>query len=313
MPLVVDLYQRYQTVTNWAALAGAVGGAYIKYTDGLASASTTPDGYVAGCKKWGIPYGGYHFAEPGDAVRQADVFVAAYRRYGGDLAPALDLEASGIPAQQRSSFARTFINRVRESYPKAALYASTSWLAGLSPGLADLIWAAEYGNNDGTRHAITHFPGVVHMHQYTSNGRVAGISGLVDLDWTDDLSQFRLSGNSVAATGTALADYYTEDSIMRIPSGGVKDVGTSYTLPVSPLREHDLVIAPGAVPVVLYAVFNWTMSEGTGTGGNPVTDPKNPIVVGTQMGGSWIIPKGTTKVDIIYWSDSDFSAGVFPR
>lgn len=68
MALVIDLYKKYNAVTNWSALRGAVDAAYIKYSDGAGPAAVTADDYTAGCRGSGIPYGGYHFAEPGSAT-----------------------------------------------------------------------------------------------------------------------------------------------------------------------------------------------------------------------------------------------------
>jgi hypothetical protein len=36
-------------------------------------------------------------------------------------------------------------------------------------------------------------------------------------------------------------------------------------------------------------------------------------VIGTHESFSYIVPKGTGKVDIRYWSDDDFSITVAPR
>lgn len=196
MALLVDLYQQYNPVTDWAALATTVDGAYVKYSDGTGGAHTPADGYVAGCRAHGIPWGGYHFAEPGDPVAQADVFVAECARLGGTLAPALDMESGGIPVGSRTSFARAFLDRVHASYPVVTLYASTSWLAVLRPDSWAVpwlrVWAAEYGINNGARFTIRGYAGHVALHQFTSVGRLTGVSGAVDLDYTDDATPLHL-------------------------------------------------------------------------------------------------------------------------
>lgn len=106
-----------------------------------------------------------------------------------------------------------------------------------------------------------------------------------------------------------------EDYIMaRLPKGGAAggiDQAVNYQLAVSMLREHDLIIAPGDMPVVLYAAYNWAWTQGTG--GNPVTDSDQPVVVPVQGSFSFIVPLGTGKVDLVYWSDDDFSVTVAPR
>jgi lysozyme len=197
MAVLVDLYKKYNTVTDWSALAKAVSGAYIKYSDGTAGAQVPADAYVSACRSHGLPYGGYHFAQPGDPAGQADVLIAQYRRLDGALAPVLDLESGGIAVRDRTPFARAFLERVHRTYPTVVLYASGSWLAALKPGSWpypwDRTWCAEYGVNDGTRHPVRAYSGPVDLHQYTSTGRVPGVAGGVDLSWTGTLAALLLA------------------------------------------------------------------------------------------------------------------------
>lgn len=245
MALLVDLYKAYNNVTDWSALAGAVSGAYLKYSDGTGGAHVPADGYAAGCLRAGIPFGGYHFAEPGDAVAQAQVFIAQYQRLGGQLAPALDLESGGIPAAARATFARQFLETVHEAYPLVVLYASGSWLASLNPDAWpypwDRTWCAEYGINNGARHARRAYGGRVDLHQYTSVGRIAGVSGNVDLDYTDDLSALLLA-SAPAST--------VEDDMAAIPydyqATGTKDAAGNI-----PERCHVYTVPVGAVSALV--------------------------------------------------------------
>ncbi|MEW2507607.1 GH25 family lysozyme [Amycolatopsis sp. NPDC047767] len=196
--------------------------AYIKYSDGNGPAQVTADDYVAGCRASAIPYGGYHFAQQGSATAQADVFIAMYRKYGGMLAPALDLETGDIPVAQRPAFARAFLERVHDAFPRVVLYASTSWLASLKPDSWpydwDITWAAEYGVNNGQRNQVTHYAGRVDLHQFISNGRAAGTVGSVDLSYTGNLSALLLAGAPPAQTSAAtLTD--DEETNMKLDAG----------------------------------------------------------------------------------------------
>ncbi len=233
MALIIDLYKKYNPVVNWTALRDAVDAVYIKYTDGTGSAQVPADDYVAGCRGQGIPYGGYHFAETGDPLRQADVFVDQYRKLGGQLAPALDLETGDIPVAQRPAFARTFLERVHQSYPRVALYASTSWLATLKPDTWpydwDITWAAEYGVNNGQRNAMRHYSGRVDLHQFTSNGRNPGISGAVDLSYTTDLSALLLAGATPQPATTTRPLIDDEETTMQLDSGDHRSI--SFDIP----------------------------------------------------------------------------------
>jgi GH25 family lysozyme M1 (1,4-beta-N-acetylmuramidase) len=194
---IVDLYQKYNNVTDWPALSHVVDGAWIKVTDGVGPAAVRADAYVAGCRSAGIRWGGYHFAEPGDARAQARAFVAELKRLGWaaddrHLVPVLDLENNSIPTASRAAFARAFLEEVHaELGVHVALYSSTSWLASLNPDSWpydwDRTWAAEYSVNDGVRHVIVHYGGRVDAHQYTSAGSLPGVAGRVDLTWTADI------------------------------------------------------------------------------------------------------------------------------
>lgn len=194
MTLGIDIYRRYQNVTDWAAVAGSgVGFCWMKVTDGTSIASGgPPDGDVAGARAAGIAPGVYHYAEPGDPIAQADLFAGEALRLGctgpGALPPALDLEQGGTVT---TDFGRAFTQRLQERIGQArvALYASTSSLAALRPegwGVDGLVvWAAEYGNDDGTQHPLSgRYGGPVAVHQYTDAGHIAGIGAAgVDLDW----------------------------------------------------------------------------------------------------------------------------------
>lgn len=186
----VDLY-RYQTVTNYSALAGAVSYAWVKLTDGDAPAIVRGDKQVNGCKAAGIPVGGYHYAQRGDPVKQAGVFLSECRRLGAfDLAPALDMEAPFSPNNAARDFAIRFCETVAQSGHRPAVYMSASWAGTLRPdqwGIPGLvIWLAAYGINNGKRHpdSVTrYYPGRLDVHQYTSVGTLPGVSGNVDLNW----------------------------------------------------------------------------------------------------------------------------------
>lgn len=189
MSLGVDIY-RYQNVTDYNALAGAVSYAWVKLTDGTAPAIVRGDKQVSGCKAAGIPVGGYHYAQPGDPVKQASVLLAECQRLGAlDLAPALDIEAPFAPNATTRDFAIRFCTEVARAGHRPAVYMSASWAGTFRPdqwGIPGLVvWVAAYGVNDGKRYpnSVTrYYEGSYHVHQFTSVGRVPGIAGAVDLN-----------------------------------------------------------------------------------------------------------------------------------
>jgi GH25 family lysozyme M1 (1,4-beta-N-acetylmuramidase) len=194
--LGIDIY-RYQTVTDPAAVARAgVQFAYVKATDGGGPAVARADHQVAQMRKAGIPVGLYHYAQLSPAPEaQADVLAAEVGRLGArGLPPALDLEDPHKPGAAAADFTRRFLAQLkRRGFQRVTLYANTSMLSGIGgPALsaADptvVVWAASYGPNDGKRHPLT-YRGRVDIHQYTSVGIVAGISGRTDLNYAPNLT-----------------------------------------------------------------------------------------------------------------------------
>lgn len=185
----VDLY-RYQTVTNYRRLAEWAKFAWVKVTDGTGPAQVRGDAQVNGCRAAGIEVGGYHYAQPGDPVRQAAVFLAECKRLNAlDIAPALDIEAPFIASVETREFAKRFCREVAAAGHRPAVYMAASWTGIMRPETWDIpglvIWIAAYGPNDGTRHptALTrYYTGQCDVHQYTSAGRPPGVSGNTDLN-----------------------------------------------------------------------------------------------------------------------------------
>lgn len=190
----VDIY-RYQTVTDYRALARSVGFAYVKLTDGRGPAVVRGDGQVNGCRGAGIPVGGYHYAQPGDPKVQAQVFIAELRRLNAlDLAPALDLEEPGLRPVARD-FGIKFCQEIARAGYRPCVYLSASWAGELRPdrwGIPGLVvWIAAYGGNDGRTYDPARDPAKVRrfyagpydIHQHTSMATVPGIRGNVDLNW----------------------------------------------------------------------------------------------------------------------------------
>lgn len=194
MALGIDIY-RYQTVTDWDAVKRhGVSFVYVKGTDGGKPAIVRADNQVRGAHSVGIPVGLYHYAQLTPSPEtQADVLTAEVRRLGATgLPPALDLEEPHKAGAVARDFAHRFLARMRANgFDQVTLYANTSMLTGIDALQIDddpnvLIWAAAYGPNDGRRHPLG-YRGRVTIHQYTSVGRVPGISGDVDLNESSTL------------------------------------------------------------------------------------------------------------------------------
>jgi GH25 family lysozyme M1 (1,4-beta-N-acetylmuramidase) len=189
MALGIDIY-RYQTVTDWKAVKRhGVSYVYVKGTDGGGPAIARADSQVRGAQSVTIPVGLYHYAQlTPSPEKQADILTAEVHRLDATgMPPALDLEDPHRPGPAARDFTNRFLSRLRQNgFDTVCLYANTSMLTGIcGPQIDDdpniVIWAANYGRNDGRRHPLS-YSGRVDIHQYTSVGIVPGISGRVDLN-----------------------------------------------------------------------------------------------------------------------------------
>lgn len=133
-------------------------------------------------------------------------------------------------------------------------------------------------------------------------------------------------GGSAAPTKPQGPNYevlYGDSMYVDMPKGGRdKHKHLAYkTIPLSILREHDLVIAPGVGPdagVWIKAINTWK-NQWSNSAPASVHKPGGVGAIAKDMwvqrhaGKSLIVPKGVAKIDIAYWSKTDFSIGVFPR
>lgn len=160
---------------------------YLKVSEGTGFVDSTYLDRKAQGVKAKAKVGGYHFAGHGDPVAEADFFLA--RVGAGDMRPCLDLESG-----QSILWASAFVQRVKQKlgyYP--VLYGSTSFIGPMRSATALLRhplaarrirqcpwWRAEFGSNDGARHALVGGDQGAVAHQYTSTAVVVGISGHTD-------------------------------------------------------------------------------------------------------------------------------------
>lgn len=179
MALGIDIY-RYQTVTDWHAVRGAVSYVWVKLTDGGGPAVVRGDGQVAGAKSVGIAVGGYHYAQLSPTPeQQADVLLAEVDRLGAHgLVPMLDIEAPFKADQGARVFAERFCNHIASRGRRPGVYMNNAFAKVLRPdtwACNPVIWIARYG-------ARPDYGGRYDVHQHSDAGRVPGISGAVDLN-----------------------------------------------------------------------------------------------------------------------------------
>jgi lysozyme len=251
----------WQGTIDWAAAAGSgraefaimradKGDTYVDPTYGTNLAGADANGVVAGAYHRATPS-----ATPGDALAEADHFLAVARNAAGDVIPALDIEETGglSPAELRD-WVRTWVVRVeRKLGVRPMLYASpnfwrvrmgdTTWFADNGYPLWIAHWdvsspdvpAGDWGGNGWT------------FWQWTSTGHVAGID--TDVDRDRFVSADLLHGRIASITVTPAAGGMVTGP--RIRCGGT-------AVRCSRLANPDDVVTLTATPDPDAVLLGWT-------------------------------------------------------
>ena len=185
---------KYQPSINWASVK-ASGVSYVIIRCGYRGSSTgvlVEDPYfkshIKGAKAAGLKVGVYFFTtalSEAEAVEEASMAAYLCKGYGIDYPIFMDCESSNRPgynsmgAGQRTAIIKAFCNTIRSAGYTPGVYANKTWLssymnAGELSGYK--IWLAQYNANGPT------YNGRYDMWQYTSKGKVSGISGNVDMN-----------------------------------------------------------------------------------------------------------------------------------
>lgn len=192
---LIDLSNNNASPIDFAKVRHAgVFGVLLKVSEGRTFVDPTFTARARAARNAGLRVGGYHFARPeGDPLEQATLFVGHLGKVERrDLHPALDLEVNyaKLPPASLHTWARRFGEHVHAMtgvrvlwYTYPAFLAEQGWQHQLGSGAG--LWIADYGPNDGRDHGVP--AGACSpwrtfvAHQYTSEGKVAGVSGKVDL------------------------------------------------------------------------------------------------------------------------------------
>ena len=187
----------YQGTIDWARVAAAGKRfAFMKASDSTDYVDPTYVTNRAQAKLQGLKVGAYHFARPdatpGDAVAEADHFIATADWGGGDLVPVLDLETTGgLNVANLQAWVTAFLGRINDrTGVKAMIYTSPSfWTNKMGDTQAfaaagyKSLWVAHWTTNPSATVPASNWAGNGWTFwQYTSDGSVPGILGRVDLD-----------------------------------------------------------------------------------------------------------------------------------
>lgn len=187
----------HQGIVDWERVrADGIQFAYIKATEGVGFVDERMSSNSSGAKAAGIPRGFYHYGRPDtqvgrsvetardDAEAEADFFLARVLPAGGDLLPVLDLEERDVRKDLVAEWAKAWLRRVADRIgAKPMLYFSPSYwtdVVGSPSGFGSHpLWIAHYAVSSPT------VPGPFRRYtvwQYTSEGRVPGVTGFVDMN-----------------------------------------------------------------------------------------------------------------------------------
>ena len=143
---------------------------------------------ISECERLGIPYGVYAYSYAFDnqqAADEASMVIDCLSGHNPRLPVYYDLEDKTIIADGRqsgiASRAQTFCNKISSAGYKPGIYANLNWFNNI---LTDPVfksgswdhWIAQYNSQ-------CHYTGSYSFWQYTSRGKVSGISGNVDMNY----------------------------------------------------------------------------------------------------------------------------------
>lgn len=192
--------------------------------------------HVAGAEAAGLPYGFYHYSYAttvANAITEAEFALRLTEDFNPTMPFAYDIEDASQKSLSKatlSEIADAFLSRIADAGYYPMLYASLSWLTTrftdellakydvwLAQWAASPTWSGEYG-----------------MWQYTSSGRIAGISGTVDMNiaYRDYPALIAEMGggapsDNTPSDGSAQQPPESDTGTAEPPSGSEPDSGTA--------------------------------------------------------------------------------------
>lgn len=177
-----------------------------------------------GCKANAIPIGGYKYSyalTPAQALEEAEDTLSVLAGRGLDFPVFYDLEWNSqrkLGSASIEKIAETFLNRIKKAGYKVGVYCNMDWYQKvLTEKLRKYdLWIARYPADDNGTIQERLRPDIGVGWQYSSKGKVSGITGNVDMnvfykDYTEDkakkvdkLKEFTDLGNYYAGESTGI-------------------------------------------------------------------------------------------------------------
>jgi lysozyme len=176
---------KWQGTIDWKKVKSCgVDFVIIKATEGQRTTDPNFLQNVKGAKEAGLKVGAYHYAHPdNDPIKEVEHFLTVTAGIELDLPPALDLEVNkGLSKAQVTNFARKWLSELEKRIGRKPLFYSYTHFIRSYIGKevsAWPLWIAHYGvTTPGTNGVWDRWE----IFQYSDSGKVAGISGNVDLN-----------------------------------------------------------------------------------------------------------------------------------
>ena len=224
--VIADL-SKYQGDIDWGQANSSLDFAILRSSVGVKKDERYAE-YVSGCTRYKVPYHAYHYIKAADEIeaRNEAKVMAEATAGSSPLFYVIDAEYDGIKADKARTICEAFEDGLRHyigSGIRVAVYIGhhlyKSW--ALDYGRYAYVWIPRYGSNDGKPQTPPDYP--CDLWQYTSKGKLQGISGIVDLNklmGTKSLEFFTTAddatdeptdgGESQMFTGKQFAEYCEE-------------------------------------------------------------------------------------------------------
>jgi lysozyme len=177
---------KWQGVVNWKQVQQAgMAFAFARATYGTSEVDSSFKDNWEGMKEAGIVRGAYHFflaAE--DPARQAEFFINTVGSLDpGDLPPVIDVESDSGVSSNLVADVQTWLDAVAKGLGRTPIIytAPSYWNANMNGDFGNYpLWVAEYGVAEPK--AVSGWTSWT-LWQYSSTGKVGGVSNSVDLDY----------------------------------------------------------------------------------------------------------------------------------
>lgn len=205
--MIIDIseWQRPEAI-NMAQLAPQVTGVIVRVQYGLTKEDDAYTRHLAAFQKYNIPCAVYAWVRGGNEAQMQAEARAFYER-ARQYEPVfwwLDIEEHSMPDMRRGCevYRQTL---VALGAKKVGAYIANHLFAELAIDTTkfDAIWMPTYGKNNGLFEGSVPTASTTHdLHQYTSNGRLAGYNGPLDLNRISNGTMQHLFGSSTSTPKT---------------------------------------------------------------------------------------------------------------